>query len=301
MNGTTFLAMREIPLRMLRPDPENVRDDLGDLDELGRSIIEQGLLQPLLVQQQVGERVFKVIDGHRRYAAAARVGVRSLTCLISARKTGQQTTLAMLAAAMHKQLSPVEQATAFVRLVEVEHMSVAMIAQATGYSQATVRARMSLSDLPDEAKSMVESKTMTLAAATDLARQVRQRRTGTVTPAAAPSPFRAGHPLAHVVSEMCDHTGQRVQVGGVGCGQCWEEAIRTDERASFVVDEQAVERALRGDREVALNPAERHQAILALLARGLSASEAGLVLGVTARSVERTKDRQRRSVAAQAS
>ncbi len=37
--------------------------------------------------------------------------------------------------------------------------------------------------------------------------------------------FSYEHPLAKRVRDRCDHT-TRPKVGQMGCGQCWEEAIR---------------------------------------------------------------------------
>lgn len=230
MGETTMLALRALPVRDLRPDRANIRRDMGDLDELGRSMVSQGVLQPLLVQQPQ-QGVFKVTEGHRRLAAAQRFGIQTLPCLIVARKTDTLAALTMLAAAMHKQLTPVEQAAAFTRLVETQGLSVADIAQATGYSPATVRARMSLDALPQEIKQQVAEKTLGLTAATDLARQVKTRRSGSVVNDRAKSPFGAQHPLARSVAQSCTHKNTRVLLGRIGCGQCWEAAIRADERS----------------------------------------------------------------------
>lgn len=294
---TPLLASKMIQVRLLRADPGNVRDDLGDLTELGRSMVEQGVLQPLLVQPCEAGHAFMVIDGHRRYAAAVRVGMMSLPCLITSRKTASRAVLTMLAAAMHKALTPLEQATAFTRLIQDEGLSISDVSRSTGYSAATIRARMSLENLPPEVKTMVADKTMGLGAATNLARQVRRTRTGGVQNTLTKSPFSPAHPLAAEVRSLCEHEKVRVQVGGVGCGQCWEEAIRADERETYAVDDQAIARALSGDRSVTLNPAERHRAVLELLDKGKSVAEVALVLGTTKRLVERVKERQTQAFA----
>jgi Helix-turn-helix domain len=91
--------------------------------------------------------------------------------------------------------------------------------------------------------------------------------------------FSDQHPLAQIASGHC--RGQHVPlIGGVACGQCWERAIRDDERLvvehelpseqapdHLVVDEVAVECAMDG-RRISLTPAERRLAIERLLNRG---------------------------------
>jgi ParB/RepB/Spo0J family partition protein len=210
----------------LRPHPSNVRDDLGDLTELAASIRAVGLLQPLLVRPHPAGG-FLVQDGHRRLGALKLAGVQRAMCLIrEAGDTGDDLAL-MVASAMHKQLSPLELASAFCALRN-RGMGVPAIARATGYSTRTVGARLILLDLPEEAQDMVAERRLTLADAEDLARQLRTRphassRASSATKAAW---LTKTHPLAGAVGRACTHGGSRVLIGGVGCGQCWEQTIR---------------------------------------------------------------------------
>jgi DNA-binding CsgD family transcriptional regulator len=106
----------------------------------------------------------------------------------------------------------------------------------------------------------------------------------------SPSHFSSKHPLAGVVARLCDeHLGElrmrlvaaRGLIGGVGCGACWERAIRNDEGVVVrfdlppelvldptLVDEIAVELACRGER-VALTAVERSEVLRRWVARGV--------------------------------
>ena len=58
--------------------PSNVRDDLGDLDELTASIRQVGILEPLtVVPTDDGHRI---VTGHRRKAAAIAAGLATVPC-----------------------------------------------------------------------------------------------------------------------------------------------------------------------------------------------------------------------------
>jgi hypothetical protein len=113
------------------------------------------------------------------------------------------------------------------------------------------------------------------------------------------------HPLAVVVARLCrEHLGSGSSVrfvGGVGCGACWERAIRADERAVVLfglprelerdpnlVDEIAVELACGGE-PAALTRVERVEAVRRLTARGVAAWRIAERLGMAARSVERAR------------
>lgn len=67
---------RTLHVSRLRPHPGNVREDLGDLSGLVTSILQHGILQPLVVEPQpLSPGQFLIIAGHRRYAAARKAGL----------------------------------------------------------------------------------------------------------------------------------------------------------------------------------------------------------------------------------
>jgi len=215
-----------IPLERIHPNPANIRADLGDLTELAASIREVGLLQPLVVTQH--RDGWLILDGHRRYAAAKQAGAQALPCLASKHGDVDGQLSTMLAAAMHKQLEPLDQARAFARL-RARRVTVAEIARRTGYSTSTVQQRLLLIDLPDEVQDMVTGGQITLAEATRLARDVRQHGAGSAHTGAPRRPawFGPTHRLAATVRAACTHL-DRHRYGGQGCGQCWEAALLGD-------------------------------------------------------------------------
>jgi hypothetical protein len=92
------------------------------------------------------------------------------------------------------------------------------------------------------------------------------------------------HPVAQVAARHCVEHGPLppgARLGGVACGRCWERAIRDDQTAVVecglprdvdrdpgLVDEVAVERAMRGE-PVVLTAAERAAALEQLAAEGV--------------------------------
>ena len=207
--------LRRIRTRDLRPARGNIREHLHDPDELAASLRVQGVLQPLIVNDEAGN--LHVTDGHRRLEAARRAGLPTLPCLVTMDASTSSVLLTMLAAAMHRGLSPLEEGKAFARLRDVEHLPVADIALATGYTNARIRQRLLLLELPEDAQDLVADGAGTIAAATDLARQVKATRTGSVVSRPTrTSWFTAAHRLAPTVRSHCTHRDQRVLVGGVG-------------------------------------------------------------------------------------
>lgn len=226
-------AIKSLPVDQLRRHPRNVREDLGDTDELASSMVVQGVLQPLLVAPR-GD-VYVVLDGNRRLAAARQARIPYLPCLITSEDGREATTATMLAAAMHKQLSPLEQGAAFRDLLR-SGLTVRQIASRTGYSTSTVRDRLRLDELPQEAKDVLAGGGMTVGKATQLARQVAKHGTGSTSGAAPKTAwFGAGHRLADDARARCGaaHKEARVVIGGIACGQCWEHALVGDAAAQL--------------------------------------------------------------------
>jgi ParB/RepB/Spo0J family partition protein len=210
----------------LHPHPSNVREDLGDLTELAASLRAVGQLMPLLVRPRPRSDGFVVQDGNRRLGALNLAGIQRALCLVREDTDGAEDLTLMVASAMHKQLTPLELANAFCALRN-RGMGAGAISRATGYSTRTVGARLLLLDLPVEAQEMVAERRLTLAEAEDLARQLKVTTKATTR---ASSPAKASwlsktHRLAAAVRLRCGHAGTRVLIGGVGCGQCWEQVI----------------------------------------------------------------------------
>lgn len=225
-----------IPVDRLYPHPDNIRTDLGDLTELAKSIQILGLQQPLVVTPH--GRFFLVLDGHRRLAAAKLAGIPALPCLAVKPGDTDREIAVMLAAAMHKALTPLERTLAF-RVLRRRGLQPADIARRTGYSVATVTSSLLLADLPGAAHDLVASGDLTATAATQMAREVRRAPTSTAHHIGPKVTwFNADHRLASMVRNSCAHDA-RATLGRIGCGKCWEDAIRFDER------EKAADRATR--------------------------------------------------------
>jgi ParB family chromosome partitioning protein len=224
------IELRRVRTTDLVANRRNVREQLEEIDELAASIRANGLLQPLIVNDQAGTLV--VTDGHRRLEASRRAQVPYVMCLVTTDAGVRQVTTTMLAAAMHKELKPLEQARAF-KALQGEGVTIADIARSTGYSAALIRSRLLLLELPAEAQDMVEDETLTIGQATELARQVKRTRSGGVAKIGSgkeAARYWATHPLRSAVRDLCTHQEYRRTVGGAGCPPCWERAIRADER-----------------------------------------------------------------------
>lgn len=225
-------------ITQIEPHHANVREDLGDLGDLARSIRQQGILQPLVVQPHpTADGRYRILAGHRRYDAAQLAGLNAVPVIIRHGLNDTQVIELMLVEnCQRRELGPMEKAEAMDALRQ-RGRSQAEIAKSTGIAAATVSYYLSLMLLAPETQDQVRSGALSAAdavkAVRTVRRQDREKRTGSTVNNFEwePDYLAATHPLAKRARRMCDarEHGMRRRIGPA-CGQCWETVIRLDER-----------------------------------------------------------------------
>lgn len=136
-----------LPIKDLRPHPDNPRKNLGDLKELTESIRKNGIMQNLTVIEghyKKGELVpgkYTIIIGHRRCAAAHEAGLKELPCMVVEMDMQQQLCTMMEENMQREDLSVAEQAYGFQYMFDLG-VSVEEIAKRTGFAESTVKHRL---------------------------------------------------------------------------------------------------------------------------------------------------------------
>lgn len=228
-----------VPVAGIFPDPENLRDDVGDVTELAASIRETGLLQPIVARRR-GE-ILIVVAGHRRLAALQLLDENETDVIVVRDMRPDDVVAAMLIENGHRaDLSPLEEARGLAKLKKSQSLSSTELGARIGRSQSWVDGRLALLALGSEQQDMVRAGQMGIGQA----QQAARARMGT-SRAHATYRFHLGaeHPLASRVRARClqihGPRGARI-VGHTGCGECWETVIRADEHRT------SLERALDG-------------------------------------------------------
>jgi ParB family transcriptional regulator, chromosome partitioning protein len=225
-------TITHLPVEQLTANPANVREDLGDLTDLARSIHEQGILEPLIVTEHPGHG-FLLLDGHRRLGAGLRLGLSTYPAIIRHDVTDRaEQTITMLATDVHKKkFTPIERARAYDALKR-EGLSGSEIARRLGIHPATVTYYLNLLRLDDETQQLVDEGKLPVAEAVATVVQTRQaeRAEQGLPTRGRPAPhFGLNHPLADAAASRCrSHGGHTPSYGGVACGNCWEQTVRAD-------------------------------------------------------------------------
>jgi ParB family chromosome partitioning protein len=142
---------RRIPVDLIRPgvfQPRR-RFDEAELDALAQSIREKGIIQPLLVRPVAGEEAaFELIAGERRWRAAQRVGMHEVPVIVRPLADSEALEIALVENLQREDLSPLEEADAYRRLMDEFGRTQSGLAEAVGKSRSHVANTLRLLSLP---------------------------------------------------------------------------------------------------------------------------------------------------------
>ena len=143
-------GVAEIALEEIDPsaDQPRVRFDEDPLAELAQSIAAHGVLQPILVER-VGQR-YRIIAGERRFRAAQRAGLQKIPAAIRAPDDDDRLTLALIENIQREDLSPLEEANAYRRILDMTAMSQEDLAARVGKHRSTIANSLRLLGLPEQ-------------------------------------------------------------------------------------------------------------------------------------------------------
>lgn len=167
LNGVTY-----VPIDKVRLSGDNMREDVGEIEELEWSIRKHGILVPLLVTERKGHLL--LVGGHRRLAAARRAGLQDVP-VVSKEMTEEERLELMLTENIHrKHLSPLEEAHAFEGFIKKGQTQME-IGSRIGKSQVYVSNRMLLLNCDPDVQRKVHRGELALTRAID---PLRVRRSG---------------------------------------------------------------------------------------------------------------------------
>jgi ParB family chromosome partitioning protein len=135
---TTSLV--ELPLDAIQPNPYQPRKNITDSDllDLVQSILEHGILQPLIVTPSGNPGEYFLVAGERRWRAARQAGLTTVPVMIRTVTDVEHLELALIENLQRTDLSPLETAEAYRQLHESFGLSHEAIAHRVGKSRESV-------------------------------------------------------------------------------------------------------------------------------------------------------------------
>jgi ParB family chromosome partitioning protein len=162
-------GVRNIDVERITPNPEQPRlsMDQSSLDELSASIREHGVLQPILVRPLVGGE-FQLIAGERRWRASMAAGLETIPALVEEIDDDTALEISIIENLQREDLSPLDEATMYDRMVHEHGYSVRRLAQKLGKDKGYLENRLRLADAPEEIRELVSLRKDTLSHAYEL-------------------------------------------------------------------------------------------------------------------------------------
>ena len=142
-------GLLQVDIDLIDPSPYQPRTRFREepLQELTRSIQASGIIQPLLVRKR-GAR-HELIAGERRWRAAQRAGLSRVPVVVRDVSDELALQMTLVENLQREDLNPVEQATAFERLINEFNLTQEQVAERTGKDRATIANSIRLLKLED--------------------------------------------------------------------------------------------------------------------------------------------------------
>jgi ParB family chromosome partitioning protein len=145
-----------IQLDLINPNPAQPRTHFDEtkLAELSQSIIENGLVQPLLVRRRGPQ--YELIAGERRWRAAKIAGLSHVPVIVREVPDEKLLELALIENIQREELNPIEEAGAYKRLIETVGLTQEVLAKRVGRDRSYITNYLRLLRLPEDIQQLVQ-------------------------------------------------------------------------------------------------------------------------------------------------
>ena len=232
-------TIEQIPTGLLAPMRNQPRQNFVEdtLEELAASIRTYGILQPLIVAQDE-QQGFVIIAGERRWRAAKSGGLANVPCIVRKRDEHSQLEIALIENIQREELSAIDEARAYHRLLEEHGYSHDTLSGKIGKDRTTVSNSLRLLTLPPEILDDVQQKRLSAGHAraicgldekkmqlrvrdTVLSKKLSVRQTEDLVKQLKkgkqdPKPLKDNLPpdLRHLCDQFKGHLGTKVRISG---------------------------------------------------------------------------------------
>ncbi len=152
----------ELPVKLIKPNPDQPRRVFDDesIKALADSIDKAGLLQPVSVKQSDGD--YYLIAGERRLRAVKSLGKKTIKAIIINADEVLSAELALIENLQREDLNPIDEANAYVSLIDKYGMTHDAIAEVVGKSRAHISNLVRLLNLNKDEKQSLRAGAITV-------------------------------------------------------------------------------------------------------------------------------------------
>lgn len=151
-DGESVDILAKIPIEKISPNPYQPRTEFDStaLEELKKSILENGLIQPITVRR-VSKENYELISGERRFRSCKEIGLKEIPAYIIKVDTKEaMLALSLIENIQREELNPIEIAVAYKRLMDECNLSQDEIGKKVGKDRSTITNTIRLLKLPQK-------------------------------------------------------------------------------------------------------------------------------------------------------
>ena len=143
MNG---ISVQQIPLHEIQANRYQPRHEFDEsaLDELKESIVQHGVLQPILVRQLPAGKGYELVAGERRFRASRLAGLETVPALVRPLSDAASTEIALIENLQREDLNAIEEANAYRNLLQNFGLTQEALAERVGRSRSHITNMMRL-------------------------------------------------------------------------------------------------------------------------------------------------------------
>jgi ParB family transcriptional regulator, chromosome partitioning protein len=149
--------IHDVDIDLIDPNPDQPRSRFKEdkLEELAQSIRANGLVQPVLLRRSANGR-YQIVAGERRWRAAQRAGLRKVHAVVRNIPDSKLLELALIENIQREELNPIEEASAYQRLIHNLGLTQDEVAQQVGKDRSSIANYLRLLKLPEDVQRMLE-------------------------------------------------------------------------------------------------------------------------------------------------
>ncbi|MDQ0209131.1 ParB/RepB/Spo0J family partition protein [Alkalicoccobacillus murimartini] len=140
--------IEEISLKQIRPNPYQPRKTFTEeaISELSHSIQTHGVLQPITLRKSI--KGYEIVVGERRFRAAQHAKMDSIPAIIKDYNEDEMMELALIENLQREDLNPIEEGTAYQKLISHLDVTQEQLAKRLGKSRPHIANHIRLLQLP---------------------------------------------------------------------------------------------------------------------------------------------------------
>lgn len=133
-----------------------------EIEELADSIKEKGVIQPIILRKADEENNYEIIAGERRFRASQIAGLETIPAIIKKLNNHEALELALIENIQRSDLSLLEEAQGYKKLIAEFSYSQEQIAKKIGKSRSHITNLLRLLNLPESVQKMLDSKQISM-------------------------------------------------------------------------------------------------------------------------------------------